>query len=320
MGLCGVELYQSDIALDVKSQFEEMYNTGTMVQEITDRLIEDYKNLMGDIKKEPFFWLALADTQWDFGVLMPLVKEKALYWIEKESIALNCQLIDISVYAKKREKKLKDLQTKLLSPQPPEKKTTKKKIYRCRWEMGDVFAYKLESELAKEKGLSIRYFLIQKIDEGVWYPDHIVPIVYIKITRDTNLPSTIEEYNQLEYVQTWATKYEERFWPIDMKRPQEDIAEKTKINYQVDEFGLLPQYRAILLNLSEKMIPKKLIYLGNYMNATRPAREFIPHSKDNIVPVSWKHMNESFETIMIRRYCGHNLRELSIYQCSGLQF
>ena len=168
--------------------------------------------------------------------------------------------------------------------------------------------------MAKEKGLYGRYFLIQKVDEGEWYPGHIVPIIYVKITDDINLPSNVEEYNKLEYVQTSFTEYEYRFCPVDMRRPQEDIAEKSKINYQVDEYGFLPQYRARLLNTSKRVIPQKLIYIGNFADVAQPQNEFIPHTKENIVSVAWKLFDETFETRMIKWYCGHNLRELSIYR------
>lgn len=312
MGMWGFELYQNDTALDVKDEFEELFNAGKTAQEITDKLTEDYKSIMGDIDEEPLFWFALADTQWNLGVLLSVVKEKALYWISKDCGIFKDQTTDISAKVQ-RKKTLDDLQAKLLSPQPPVKKAVKKRVYKCQWKLGDVFAYRLESDLAKERGLYGRYFLIQKVDEGIWYPGHIVPIVYVKITGDTNLPSNVEEYNQLEYVQTWFTKYEERFWPIDMRRPQEDIAEKSKISYQVDEYGFLPQYRVKLLNTSKKVIPTKLIYVGNFANSICPQKEFIPHSKENIVSVSWKQFDETFETKMIKRYCGHNLRELSIY-------
>lgn len=308
----GAELYQNDTSLDVKDQFEELYNAGKSVKEITDKLTEEYKIIMGDIEQESLLWFALADTQWNLGVLQPVVKEKALYWIDKNSDMFYCQTMNISAKAK-RKKTLDDLQAKLLSPQPPVTKPAKKKIYKCQWKVGDVFAYQLESDLAKERGLYGRYFLIQKVDEGVSYPGHIVPIVYVKITSDSNLPSNIEEYNQLEYVQTWFTKYEDRFLPIDMRCPQEDIAEKSKINYQVDEYGFLPQYRAKLLNTSKKVIPSKLIYVGNFANAVCPPKEFVPHSEENLVSVQWKQFDETFETKMIKRYCGHNLRELSIY-------
>ena len=312
MGMWGFELYQNDTSLDVKDKFEELYNAGETVQDITNKLTQDYKSI-GDIGEESLFWLALADTQWNLGVLLPIVKGKALYWIEKSDDMLNRQTIDISAKAKKK-KSLEDLRAKLLSPQPPAKKPTKRRMYKCQWNFGDVFAYQLESDLAKERGLYGRYFLIQKVDEATWDSGIIVPIVYVKITSDVNLPSNVEEYNKLEYVQTWFTKYEDRFLPIDMSRPQEDIAEKSKINYHVDEYGFLPQYRAKLLNTSKRIIPTKLIYVGNFVDAVRPQKEFIPHSKENVVTVAWKQFNETFETKMIKRYCGHNLRELSIYQ------
>lgn len=298
----GFELYQNDISLDVKDTFEDLFRSGNSVQDITDKLTEDYKTIMGDTEEEPLFWWALADTQWNLGVLMPWVKELALYWIEKGRGTSPSQSMDMS-----------DLKAKLLSPQPPAKKLRKRRTYKCQWKLGDVFAYHLESDLAKERGLYGRYFLIQKVDEGMWYPGHIVPIVYVKITNDNRLPANVEEYNRLEYVQTGFSKYEERFWPIDMTRPQEDIAEKSKINYQVDEYGFLPRYRTELLNTSQKVIPANLIYVGNFANAIPPLKEFVPHSKQNIAPVSWNKFSETFETRMIKWYCGHNLRELSIY-------
>ena len=98
-----------------------------------------------------------------------------------------------------------------------------------------------------------------------------------------------------------------------MRRPKEDIAEKSKINYQVDEYGFLPQYRIRLLNTSKKLIPSKLIYIGNFADPNPPRIEFIPHSKGNISAVFWKNFDETFETKMIKQYCGHNLRELNIY-------
>ena len=313
MGAWGTSLYTNDSASDIRGDYVDKLRRGKTNEEATKELINANLDIMGDAEEEPLFWFALADTQWSLGVLLPIVKEKALYWINRDNSMLNCQTTDMLAKAKKKIF-LDDLQAKLLSPQPPVRKPVKKRIYKCQWKLGDVFAYQLESDLAKERDLYGRYFLIQKIDEDVWYPGHIVPIVYVKITSDTKLPSNVEEYNQLEYVQTWFTRYEDRFLPIDMRRPQEDIAEKSKMNYQVDEYGFLPQYRVKLLNTSKSVIPKKLIYIGNFMNVVLPQKEFIPHSKENIVSISWKQFDETFETKMIKRYCGHNLRELSIYQ------
>jgi len=313
MGVWGVGIYQNDIALDVCDTFKEQYNDGKLSQEITEKLISEYSEIFGDDDEEPLFWFALADTQWKFGVLLPEVKEKALYWIEKDRGVLRFQMIG-KPSKTQRSRKLDELKDRLNSPQPPVKKVKKKRIYKCQWNIGDVFAYKLESDLAKERGLYGRYFLIQKVDEGTWYPGHIVPIVYVKITDGSDLPSNVDEYNRLEYVQTGFTKFEDRFLPYDMSRFEEDIAEKSKIDYQVDEYGFLPKYRIRLINTSKRIIPNKLIYLGNFQNSIRPDKEFIPHVKISIKPVEWKQFDETFETKMIKDYFGHNRRELSIYK------
>ncbi len=197
-------------------------------------------------------------------------------------------------------------------------RTGKKHAYLCQWKNGDVFAYLIESDFAKEKGLDGRYFLIQKVDDCVLHTGSVVPIVYVKITKDMELPTDIESYNQTEYVQTWFSKFEERFWPIDMSRPEEDIAEKSKICYQTDEYGFLPQYRAVIMNTSERVIPHKLMYIGNFIDALPPEKEFIPYSKMNIIKTMWESIGDNFETKMIKRYCGHNLRELSIYSNNHL--
>ena len=313
MGTWGFELYQNDIALDVKDEFEELFNTGKSAVEITDKMIENYKSIMGDPDEEPMFWIALADTQWNLGVLLPVVKDKALCWIDKVCNVDNGS--DDESAVSQRKTMLSRLSVKLNSPYPDIKKPKRNRLYKCQWQFGDVFAYQLESEPAKEKGLYGRYFLIQKVDECTWYPGHIVPIVYIKITETDHLPNDLEEYNRAEYVQTWFARYEERFWPIDMSRPQEDVAEKSaKQKYITDEYGFLPEYRVALLNTSKNVIPKKLIYVGNFVKADPPKNEFVPHSKNNIVSVSWKRSGEAFEIDMIENYCGHNLRELSIYK------
>ena len=306
MGAWGNKLYENDTALDVKDQFEEQISLGKNAEDITQQLISDFDCEMDAPLSQLVFWLALADTQWNWGRLQPDVKDRALCCIkeyETENPAISAV----------QRNELDRLQSKLLSPQPHSKKPVKKRIYRCKWKKGDVFAYKLESNLAKEVGLWGQFFLIQKVSERSWYPGHIIPIAYVKITKEKRLPTSVEEYNSLEYVQTWFTRYEERFFPIDMTNPQEDIAKKSKIDYKVDAFGFLPQYRIALLSTSARVIPGKLIYVGNFCDAAPPAGEFIPHVKENIAVVSWGKSGENFENVLIKRYCGHNLRGFEIY-------
>lgn len=315
MGYWGVDLYQNDTSSDVKEQFEEQLRKGKSAENATKELIEAYSCVSDDMYEQCAFWFALADTQWTWGVLQPEVKEQALNLLEKGGDIGKWQDLILQL---QRKRVLFDLRINLMSPQPPMKKPIKRRVYRCQWKVGDVFAYRLESELAKEKGLYGRYFLIQKVDEGTWHPGHIVPIVYVKITEDDKIPTTVEEYNRLEYVQTSFTRYEDRFLPLDGRRLQEDIEEKSRINYEMDEYGYLPQFRIQLLTTSSKMIPSKLIYVSRFTNVEKPQKEFVPHSKLNISSVFWEQFGDTFDMDMIRRYCGHNLKEFSIYREENL--
>ena len=83
MGAWGAGLYENDTALDVKDEFEKLFNDGKGVQEITDGLTAEFESIMDCADEAPLFWLALADTQWKFGVLLPTVKENALRWIDE---------------------------------------------------------------------------------------------------------------------------------------------------------------------------------------------------------------------------------------------
>jgi hypothetical protein len=312
MGAWGAKLYENDTALDVKDRFDDL-RKGKSTKEIIEQLIEEYSSVMDDENEISIFWFALADTLWDLGRLTPEVKSHALAWLDKGGDLARWQEENQKL-ARIREKTFEELRHKLNSPQPPEKKIRKNRLYQCEWNIGDVFAYKLESDLAREKGLFGRHFLIQKVDEGTWYPGHVVPIVYVKITNDEHLPTTAEEYDRLEYVQIKFLKYEERFFPIDGRRPEEDIEEKSKMTYEVDDYGYLPEFRSRIITTSRKAIPSKLVYIGNYSNIAPPNKEFIPHSKINIRDILWKNFDRTFESELINCYLGHNLRQLTVYQ------
>ena len=117
MGAWGAGLYENDTALDVKDEFEKLFNDGKSVQEITDGLTAEFESIMDCTDEAPLFWLALADTQWTFGVLLPKIKENALRWINE----LKSQTAD-TPDGERQGKALDDLQTKLLSPRKSRKR------------------------------------------------------------------------------------------------------------------------------------------------------------------------------------------------------
>ena len=306
MGAWGANLYQDDVALDVKDEYKDNLRRGKTNEETMQEIIDKYQELLEDEEDRGVFWLALADTQWNLGRLDEQVKEQALEIIELGTDLKRWE-INEKLYNKRKEI-LEKLKEKLLSPQPEEKRMPKYRTYKCEWENGDVFAYQLKSEYAKEQGLEGRYLIIQKIDEIDWYPCSTIPLVRVKITEDKTIPKTEKEIDELEYIQTWFTSYERRFAGFSALRPLKDQIKGMSFN--TDEYGLLPEYMVSIVITSKNMTKGKLTYLGNYINITPPQNEFIPICKDNFPKILWK----DFEERLMEMYFGHNKRNLEVYQ------
>lgn len=268
MGAWGARLYENDTALDIKDRFADL-RKGKTVQQITNELIEEYTCELDDVFCAPVFWFALADTQWNLGRLLPEVKEQALAWLDKGG--------DLAVWQEEnpelavtREKVLRELQQKLNSPQPPEKKISQHRLYKCGWKIGDVFAYQFNSEYAKENDFYQKYVYFVKVAENTWYPGHVVPVVYFYKKVD-NVLSDITSLSNIDFIPQF-------YKPIAYKNNP----------------GMKKQYLLTLLNTSSRAIPKnQLTFLGNVGNIKRVDNEDL-----NSYNVNWKR----FETYMIGNF------------------
>lgn len=299
MGFWGIDLYSNDVALDVKADYVKLINNEKDFAEATQKLIKIYKVDESYDEDVSIFWVVLADQQWQRGILEEYVKSNALKHIDL--LCKSATPISKSV--------LKGMCEKICSPQPSVRTKTTAKPYHCQWKTGDVYAYPISSDYAKQYNLCGEYFLFYKIGETVWYPEHIIPVVWVKITKNGKLPTNEAELNELEYVQTGVTIYEDRFFPFTALRPRnEQIEEKMKIEYKRDEYGHLPQYRMVLINTSKRIIPKSLLFIGNFDNITPPPNEHIP-PEISITGFVWRH----FEDCLIDRYSAYNLKNSSLY-------
>ena len=81
MGAWGTSLYANDAASDIRNDYIDKLKCGKTNEEAIKELVEENNQIMGDTEEEPLFWFALADTQWEYGRLMPEVKEKALFYL-----------------------------------------------------------------------------------------------------------------------------------------------------------------------------------------------------------------------------------------------
>ena len=262
VGIWGAKLYDNDTALDIKGQFDDL-RKGKTFEEITENLFQGYADELNNPEFSAVFWPALADIQWNLGRLSSEVKENALASLEKGG--------DLFVFRQeapellaKREKVLKELQQKLNSPQPPQKKIPQYRLYQCKWKIGDVFAYQFKSVYAKENGYFGKYVYFVKVDEEFWAPGHIIPLVYFYRKVDDTL-SNLDALKTVGYV------------------PQFYKPNAYQNNPDSKKLYLLG-----LLNTSSRVIPKEqLTYLGNIGEVARMDRE-----NRNPYEVSWKRFDE----------------------------
>lgn len=237
MGAWGTGLYSNDSTCDIRGEYVDRLKRGKTNEEITKDLINENRDIIGDVEEEPLFWFALADTQWNYGRLLPEVKEKALYFLSQDA--------ELERWKESGEKKLEawkktlnTLKEKLNSPQPKEKKVSKYRLYRCKWNLGDVFAYRFSGDYSKEKGFFGKYVFFRKICEEKWWPGHIVPVIQIyKIVSENLIP--INELSE--------------FGLLPLSYPNRNPKIKIELDYMVK-----------LIKESEKAIPHdNLTFLGN---------------------------------------------------------
>lgn len=178
MGSWGTGLYQDDIACDVRDYYIDCLREDDESAE--NKTLEYFEEEICDDEDGPVVWFALADTQWKYGRLSEMVKNRALEYIDN---GINLQLwneVDNKLYAK-REKVLSDLKDELLSPVPPKKKLRKPHVFTCSWNIGDVFAYQLKSDTAREKGVFGKWLVMQKVNQADNLKNGLSPVVTVRL-------------------------------------------------------------------------------------------------------------------------------------------
>ncbi len=282
MGVWGTTLYANDTACDVRDDYIEKLKRGKSNTEATEELIEKNKDILGDVEEEPLFWFALADTQWDYGRLIDNVKEKAMFFLSQK-IEFERWEQSNPKHLEQWKKTLLNLKEKLERPQPTSKKVSKYRIYQCKWNLGDVFAYRFESELSKKYNFYGKYIVFRKISEARWYPEHIIPVVQVYKWIGNDIPS-------LDFIQKQKLLQQGSFSSVLKYKP----------NWK-------REYFIKLLSISERVIPNKQLYfIGNI-----PGEDLIPYNNEvndlsyvSTTAVCWEgqKFNNKFEKYIIEMY------------------
>jgi hypothetical protein len=143
MSVDGPALFADDQAFDVRSLYRDFLGEGKTGPEATDLLIKEWDGLLDDPDVGPVFWLALAATQWKLGRLEPRVVDKAIQIIDDGSDLK--RWFEGSADHKKRKAVLGRLRKQLATAQPDARKIKPTERVDCDLELGEIFAFKLNS-------------------------------------------------------------------------------------------------------------------------------------------------------------------------------
>ena len=283
MGTWGTSLYENDTTCDIRDDYIDKLKRGKSSEEATNELICQNREIVGDIEEEPLFWYALADTQWEYGRLLPEVKEKALFFIEQKEELERWKESGKEKYTAWRET-LTALKEKLNAPAPEPKRISRYRLYRCPWTLGDVFAYRFSGEYSREKGFFNQYVIFREVSEDTYWPGHIIPVVQVYNWIGPEIPLLDQIKEQGLLVQNCLP---------------ETLAHKPDLERK---------YAIKLITTSRKALPEKnLTFLGNVGGDDLTAFRGHDYLSDYI-GVGWdgSRYNRWFEKYVIDRYLAWN--------------
>lgn len=222
MGAWSAEIFDDDGAEEIKEEYKTLLGYGISPQEvyakIKDYFYEDYNGQ----HNEDVYWLAIALFQWENGILLDEVKQRALECIEDEEYLERWKESGEEIY-QERKQVLADFKHKLVNIVKEERKRFPKcpKCYRfkTKWKVGDLLAYKILAPMLQwkenaeeyklhesQKFLKDQYVLLRVVDidripvssvcPELDYASSAVVMLYDWVG---NALPTNDEINQLEF-------------------------------------------------------------------------------------------------------------------------
>jgi hypothetical protein len=141
MAAWGTALFSDDTAADVRDGYRDFVGDGCSGPEATNKLVQEWGEVLDDPDEAAVFWLALASTQWKCGRLEPRVKAKAISIIDEEADLRRWREQGDEKLLRKRGAVLAKLRAELVSEQPPEKRIPKQFRDTCDWPIGEIISF-----------------------------------------------------------------------------------------------------------------------------------------------------------------------------------
>ena len=163
----GTGISSNDIYEDINYEFFELYNQGMEVSAITEKLIQENKELIDSHEDQNNFWITIAKSQWECKSLDPKVLNRIKDIVESgKDIELWKELDASKSDLTKRQKVLDSFLKKISNEKKTSRKRKVKKSRNAIFEKGDCLVFKLsdgdycgvfvlESEKETEFGLNL---------------------------------------------------------------------------------------------------------------------------------------------------------------------
>lgn len=199
MGTWGTKLYENDLALDIRAEYEEGVATKKNNKTITQQILSNYKNELQDCDEAPIIWFTLADCQWRTGKLQKLIKETAIGYIDSK---IDLQKWNDEKQRKEREIELAKLKAQLLSPYPEKMHNKNRKLY-SGINDGDIFCYQLSNNRYPYCG---KYIAMQKVFEKTI--DRAISVHFQIFNATWNSVPSVVNIIQKKPLATWYESYD----------------------------------------------------------------------------------------------------------------
>ena len=169
------------------------------------------------------------------------------------------------------------------------------------WQVGDVFALKLEE---------VNKYLILILYEAPYETSCDIRCKFrAKITKDEYLPKIKEEIDALEFVKVQYRHFYTRYLPLNTyENYEEGVIRQKDRKFYPDEFNYLYYYLFEAILLKRSNIYKELIYLGKF-DIKLPMDDYISTDGDEKLFFLKELKDELYKC-----YNKYNLRKGSIYE------
>ena len=227
---------------EVRNEYLELRKDGIGRADAVLEMQQRYKNELAYGAEDDglLFWVGLGDAQYSAKELTLDVACKATHALRKITST------DWGVSQGDIDRRLAHYQQ---APQPEKKFGKAKTKFRCNWEIGDTFAYKI-SEISEYEMDQTTYILLRKVSDMEFGDGSLYPVVTLSLWKHHWLPKDADDFSSVPNLRLNRNRY------------------------------LLPEglyeYRAELIIPSQRKLAKvPLIYLGCFADVPSPADEGI---------------------------------------------